>query len=102
MISQRANDGKKFLKNVIIGHETWVYDYEIETKQQSSHWNSPASPCPKKARQVHLLVKGMPLFFSFSFFLSLSFFNIYIYHRGIVQHEFASEGQTIKICILWF
>jgi outer membrane lipoprotein-sorting protein len=46
---QRANDGENRLKNVITGDETWFYDYDIETKQQSSHCMSPASPCPNKA-----------------------------------------------------
>jgi hypothetical protein len=37
---QRANDNKDLLKNVITGDEMWVYGYDIETKQQSSHWKS--------------------------------------------------------------
>jgi hypothetical protein len=32
---QRENDNKNLLKNVITGDETWVYDYDVETKQQS-------------------------------------------------------------------
>jgi hypothetical protein len=47
---QRANVYENLQKNVIIGYETWVYSYDTETKQQSSHWKSLASPCPKKAR----------------------------------------------------
>jgi hypothetical protein len=27
------------------------FSYDVETKQQSSHWKSPALPCPKKARR---------------------------------------------------
>jgi hypothetical protein len=45
---QTANEENLF-KNVITGDETWVYNYDTETKQQSSHCKSPASPCPKKA-----------------------------------------------------
>jgi hypothetical protein len=37
-ILQRANDDENLLKNVITSDETWVYSYDIETKQQSSHW----------------------------------------------------------------
>jgi hypothetical protein len=51
MIS-RAND-ENLLKNVITSDETWVYGSNVESKQQSSPWKSPASPCPKKAQQVH-------------------------------------------------
>jgi hypothetical protein len=44
---QKANNDENLLKNFIIGDKTWVYCYDIETKQQSSHWRNPASPCPK-------------------------------------------------------
>jgi hypothetical protein len=37
------------LKNAITGDEKWDYSYVAETKQQSSHWKSPALPHPKKA-----------------------------------------------------
>jgi hypothetical protein len=32
----RANTDENFLKNIITGDETWVYDYDVETKAQSS------------------------------------------------------------------
>ena len=48
----RANGDDKFLKNIITGDETWVYD--VETKVQSSQWVSKTSPRPKKhAKCVH-------------------------------------------------
>jgi hypothetical protein len=59
----------------------WIYGYDVETKQHSSHWNSRASPCPKKAQQVHSQVKAM-LLVSFD-------------HRSIVHYEFTPEVQTI-------
>jgi hypothetical protein len=31
------NDDENLLKNIIIGDEKWVYGYDIETEQQSSH-----------------------------------------------------------------
>ena len=36
------------LLNVITGDESIVYDYDPETKLQSSQWKSPGSPRPKK------------------------------------------------------
>jgi hypothetical protein len=36
-----------------------VYDYDPETKQQSSQWKLPNSPRPKKAHQVRSNVKSM-------------------------------------------
>jgi len=37
-----------FLPSVIIGDESWLYDYDPETKQQSSQWKTPSSLQPKK------------------------------------------------------
>ncbi|XP_026809131.1 protein GVQW3-like [Rhopalosiphum maidis] len=37
-----------FLKSIITGDETWVYDYDPETKVQSSQWKTLDSPRPKK------------------------------------------------------
>jgi hypothetical protein len=51
---------KIFWKNVITGDEMWVYGYDIETKLQSRHQKSPASPHPKIAGQVRLRAKAMP------------------------------------------
>ena len=39
-----ANGNEYFLKNIIIGDETWVYGYDVETKMQSSQWMGKGSP----------------------------------------------------------
>jgi hypothetical protein len=41
-----ANGNENFLKNIITGHETWVYGYDVETKMQSSQWMGKGSPRP--------------------------------------------------------
>ena len=33
-----------FLSRVITGDKSWLYDYDPETKQQSSQWKMPSSP----------------------------------------------------------
>jgi len=71
-----------FLSRVITGDESWLYDYDPETKQQSSQWKTPSSPRPKKARQVHSNNKS----------LLIIFFAI----RGIVHKEFVPPGQTVN------
>ena len=38
-----------FLEQVITGDETWVFEYDPETKRQSSEWHTTKSPRPKKA-----------------------------------------------------
>jgi hypothetical protein len=45
----RSNDDENFLKNVIIGDETWVYGYDVETKVQSLQWVGKSSPRKKNA-----------------------------------------------------
>ena len=44
------NDYLDLLKKFIIGYESWVYGYDIETKAaQSCQWKCPEEPRPKKA-----------------------------------------------------
>ena len=70
-----------FLNTVITGDESWVYEYDPETKAQSSQWKYPSSPRPKKARQVRSNVKGM--------------LTVFFDSRGVVHHEYAPQGQTV-------
>ena len=80
-LKQQASDDPNFISNIITGNETWVYGYDLETKQQLQ-WKSPNSPRPKKACQVHSNVKSMLIVFS----------DI----QGIVHKEFVSPGQTVN------
>ena len=80
--SDLANHDPEFIKTIVTGDETWVYNYDLETKFQSSQWKHPESPWPKKAREVYNNVKVMLTCFFDS--------------RGIMHHEYAPEGQTIN------
>ena len=51
------NDDPDLLKKIITGDESLVYDYDIETKAQSSQWKRPEEPRPKKACHVRLNAK---------------------------------------------
>ena len=79
-LQKAVRHNPNFLSRVINGDESWPYNYDLETKQQSSQWKTPSSPQPKKARQVH---SNADLFF---------FFLI----RGIVHEEFVPPGQTVN------
>jgi hypothetical protein len=75
------NAYKNFLKNVLTGDETWMYGYDIETKDQSLQWVGKSSLRPKKARQSRSNVKVIDHF---------------VYLKGIVHHEFVPRGQTVN------
>jgi hypothetical protein len=79
-LKQQARDDPNFISSIMTGDETWVYDYDPETKQQSSQWMSPISPRPEKARQVRGNVKSMLIIF----------FDI----QGIVYKEYVPPVQT--------
>lgn len=81
-LKDQLRDDPNFFSKVITGDESWCYGYDPETKQQSSQWKTPASPRPKKARQVKSNVKTM----------LICFFDV----RGVVHMEFVPPGQTVN------
>jgi Transposase. len=64
----------------ITSDETWIFQYDVQTKRQSMHWKIPASPRMKKARMSKSKFKAMLIIF----------FDI----SGIVMTEWVPEGQT--------
>ena len=79
---QSVDNDDNFLTSIITEDESWVYGYDPETKFQSSQWQSPQDPRPKKARQVRSNVKVM--------------LTVFFDHRGVVHHEYAPQGQTVN------
>jgi len=76
------NGNESFLKNIITGHETWVYGYDIETKMQSSQWRGREPPRPKKARMSRSKIKVMLV--------------VFFDWKDIVRHEFVPCSQTVN------
>jgi len=70
------------LGHVITGDETWVYQYDPETKWQSAQWKTANSPLSKKFCCSKSRVKTM----------LLTSFEI----RGIVHYEFVPTGQIVN------
>ena len=62
-IIERLEDDPDLLKRVITGDESWIFEYDPETKRRSRQWKSPASPRPKKARMSKSKVKVMLITF---------------------------------------
>jgi hypothetical protein len=67
---QITSDDATFLSSVITGDNSWIYDYDPQTKLQSSQWKMKSK---------------------FKSMLSI-FFNI----KGIVHKEFVLAGQTVN------
>lgn len=79
---EESVSNETFLSKIITGDETWVYGYDPETKRQSSHWKSAASPRIKKARMAKSKVKVM----------LIVFFDC----EGLVYSEFVPQGATVN------
>jgi len=43
---ERIQSDRNFLKNVITGEETWIFEYDPEKKRQSKEWHTSASSRP--------------------------------------------------------
>ena len=75
-------DDPDLLKKFITGDESWVYDYDIEIKLQSSQLKRPEEPRLKKALQVRSNVK----------LLLTLFFDC----NGVVHQELLIQGRTVN------
>ena len=81
-ITERLEAEPDLLNSVITENETWVFEYDPETKRQSREWKSYGSLRPMKARKSKSKVKVM----------LIVFFDI----QGIVHFEFLPQGQTVN------
>ena len=77
---EQIQSDRNFLKNVLTGDETWIFEYDPETKRQSKEWHTSASPCPKKARMRKSKINSMLICLCDSY--------------GIVHTEFVPQGQN--------
>ena len=81
-ILENFDSNPDVLKKVITGDETWVFEYDPETKRQSLHWKIPQSSRIKKARQSKFKIKLM----------LIALFDV----GGMVYYEFLPQGQTVN------
>ena len=64
------------------GDESWVFDYDPETKRQSAEWHTKSSPRPKKGRMTRSRVKTMIIVFSTA--MALCTKNLYLQDRQLI------------------
>lgn len=83
---QHVDEDPGVLDNVITRDETWIFEYDPETKRQSSEWHTPASPRLKKARMSKYRVKAM----------LIVFFDA----KGVVHYEFVPLNGVFYLEVL--
>ena len=54
----------ELISRVITGDESWILEYDPETKRQSREWHAANSPRPKKARMSKSKIKLWFFFFN--------------------------------------
>ncbi|KAJ8943718.1 hypothetical protein NQ318_012485 [Aromia moschata] len=77
---ERLDEDSELMENIITCDETWIFQHDVETKRQSMHWKTPASPRMKKAKMSKSKFKAM----------LIVFFDI----NGIVMTEWSPEVLT--------
>jgi len=78
---EQVEGDPKLMDRVITGEESWLFQYDPETKHQSLEWRSEGSPRPKKACMSKSEVK----------YMLVCFFD----SMGIVHKECVPAGQAV-------
>jgi len=60
---ERIENDNFFFKHVITDDETWISEYDSDTKRQSSEWQPSNPPRPKKAGMSNSKIKTMQICF---------------------------------------
>ena len=74
----KVDSDPSFIKRIITGDETWIYEYDTHCRHQASEWCSPNEPRPKKPRRFQSEKKVI--------------LTVFMDYRGVVHHEFLPEG----------
>jgi hypothetical protein len=62
-LREMASSAPAFISRIIMVDESWIYGYDLETKQQSSQWKSPQSPRAKECSKFGVQQRACSLFF---------------------------------------
>jgi hypothetical protein len=72
---------RQFLERIVTADETWVHDYETESKGQSMAWKRPTSPLAKKFKSQPSASKIM--------------LSLFWYMEGTILIHFTPKGPDI-------
>ena len=64
---------------VVTKEETWVHHFDLEAKKQSTQWEHPGSPPPKKFKRVSSGKVIVPMFWD---------------SQGAIMVDYLDEGRT--------
>jgi hypothetical protein len=82
-VLEKTEEDPDFLNSVITCDETWLFQYDPETKRQSMQWKTTLTPRPKKKAQMSKSkIKTM----------LVDFFDI----QGIIMTQYVPPGQTVN------
>jgi len=79
-LQRNPND---FLLRLVIMDKTWLYHYDLETKQKSMEWQQSGSPRPKKFRVQKSTGKVLA--------------SIFWDQNSILLIDYLPKGQTINV-----
>jgi len=81
-LQDRLEREPEFFNRVFTGVESWILEYDPETKRQSREWHTANSRRPKKARMSKSKIKSMLICIFDS--------------QGIIHKEFVPPGQSVN------
>jgi hypothetical protein len=81
---------ENFLKNIVTGDETWVYEYDVETTVQSSQWVSKTFSQTEKSAPSSIKRQGHVDCF-FPIMKELSIIHLYVPHGQTLNKEYYVE-----------
>ena len=79
---EHVNNDDTFVKRIITGDETWVWQPDVLTKQQSSKCRASNEHKTKKTRKFQSKIKIL--------------LSVFIDYQVLVHHEFIPRGQTVN------
>lgn len=74
-------DENGFFQRLVTMDESWVYNFDPETKEMSKQWKHPFSPPPKKAKVKQSAAKVM--------------LSVFWDSRGVILTDYLPTGRTI-------